>query len=101
MLVTVANFTEAWEAHLFCYRLEAEGVPAVVNHEHNVGIYWPYALALGGAKVQVHHVDRNTARFVERRCLAGDFYRELSEEFGDLDDEKCPRCGSVVFTARP
>jgi len=100
VLVTVANFTEAWEAHMFRLRLEAEGIPAVVSHEHHVAINWPYALALGGAKVQVFHLDRDMARSVERSCLTGDFHKELSEEFGDLDDDKCPRCGSGAFTTR-
>lgn len=101
MLVTVANFTEPWEAHMFRLRLEAEGVPAVVNHENHVGNYWPYALALGGAKVQVHQRDCDAARMIERRCIAGEFHRDLSEEFGDVDDNSCPRCGSAVFTTRP
>jgi hypothetical protein len=101
LLVTVANFTEAWEAHMFRLRLEAEGVPAVVIHDHHVGIYWPYALALGGAKVQVFHFDRETAQSIERRCRGGDFRCELSSVFGDIDDDKCVRCGSALFTARP
>jgi hypothetical protein len=101
MLVTVANFTEAWEAHMFRLRLEAEGIPAVVSHEHHVGIYWPYALALGGAKVQVFHRDRDLARSVERRCRDGEFHNELLDVFGDVDDDRCPRCASVSFNVRP
>ena len=41
------------EAHIFRLRLEAEGIFAVVAHEHHVWANWPYAMALGGVKVQV------------------------------------------------
>ncbi|HEX2114187.1 MAG TPA: hypothetical protein VHM01_07255 [Alphaproteobacteria bacterium] len=57
VLVTAETFTEPWEAHLFCTRLQAEGLFAVVAHEHHVGMYWPYALALGGVKLQVLRSD--------------------------------------------
>ena len=37
MLTTVAAFREPSEAHMFCARLEAEGIPAFVAHERHVG----------------------------------------------------------------
>lgn len=48
MLITVAHFTDPWEAHLFHGRLDAEGLSAVIVDEHHVWNNWPYALALGG-----------------------------------------------------
>jgi hypothetical protein len=48
MLTTVATFAYPWQAHLLRLRLEADGIPAFVAHEHQ-----PYATALGGIEVQV------------------------------------------------
>ena len=89
MLVTVASFTEPWEAHLFRLRLESEGIPAVVAHEQHVWAMWPYAMALGGAKVQVPPDEAEKAREVERRCRAGDYRAELEVEMGPLDGVQC------------
>ena len=100
MLVTVASFTEPWEAHLFRLRLESEGIPAVVAHEQHVWAMWPYAMALGGAKVQVPPDEAEKAREVERRCRAGNYRAELEVEMGPLDGVQCPDCGSARFASR-
>lgn len=100
MLVTVATFTEPWEAHIFRLRLEAEGMFAVVAHEHHVWANWPYAMALGGVKVQVPPSELERALAVERRCRAGDYRAELEAEFGQLDGDSCPRCGARQVTSR-
>jgi len=99
MLVTVANFTEPCEAHLFRTRLEAEGIPAFVAHEQHVGNNWPIGWALGGAKVQVLRDMADDARAVERKCIAGHYRRELLEELGE-PEECCPLCGSTDFKSR-
>jgi hypothetical protein len=91
MLSTIAIFTEPWQAHLFRLRLEADGIFATVAHEHHVTLNWPWALALGGAKVQVRHADRDRALAVETRARAGEFVAELEAELGPLDDRHCPR----------
>jgi hypothetical protein len=102
MLVTVASFTEPWEAPLFRLRLEAEGIPATVAHEHHIWAMWPYGLALGGVKVQVPAAEEDKARAVEARCRAGDYQAELETEMGPLDAAQCPRCGSAhIADSRP
>jgi len=100
MLTTVASFTEPWEAHLFRLRLEAEGIPATVAHEHHVWAMWPYALALGGVKVQVPQSELANAMAVEERCRAGDYRAELETELGPFDAATCPQCGSAHVTSR-
>ncbi|MGH9175440.1 MAG: hypothetical protein ACRD1H_13835 [Vicinamibacterales bacterium] len=100
MLTTVASFTEPWEAHLFRLRLAAEGIPAVVANEHHVWAMWPYALALGGVKVQVAAENLAAAQDVWSRCRAGEYRAALAAELGDLDDAGCPRCRSAQFRSR-
>ena len=100
MLVTVATFTEPWEAHLFRLRLNAEGIFATVAHEHHVWANWPYAMALGGVKVQVPQSETERALAVERRCRAGDYRAELEAEFGQLDSSRCPHCGAPEVASR-
>ena len=100
MLVTVASFTEPWEAHIFRSRLEAEGIRAIVAHEHHVWQNWPYALALGGVKVQVLQEARDEAIAVVDRCRTGEYQAELAAAFGGLDERGCPRCGSARIASR-
>jgi hypothetical protein len=100
VLRTVASFRDPWEAHFLRLRLEAEGVPAVVVHEHHIWMYWTYSVALGGAKVQVPLSGLAQAEAVQQRCRAGDYRVELAAALGDLDDPRCPVCGSHRFTSR-
>jgi DNA-directed RNA polymerase subunit RPC12/RpoP len=99
-LTTIATFREPLEAHMFCDRLQVEGIPAMIAQECHVSVNWPWSTALGGVKVQVPRSWAREARLVEARCVAGDFKAELVAELGDLDDLKCPVCGSNHFWKR-
>jgi hypothetical protein len=100
MLITVAAFREPWEAHMFCSRLEAEGVPAFMVHEYHIGNAWHFSTALGGVKVQVFEEEKEAAKSIERRCLGGEFRSLLDSKFGTMDDVHCPNCGSHEYRKR-
>jgi hypothetical protein len=101
MLTTIASFREPSEAHMLRLRLEAEGILAIVSHEHHVSMIWPWSLALGGVKVQVPAISREVASLVWDRVGAGEFETELLTLFGDLDVNACPSCGSRDLRSRP
>ena len=95
MLVTVAAFREPWEAHMFCARLQAEGIPALIAHENHSWNNWPISNALGGVKVQVPAAELEAAPAVERACRDGDYYNMIADASVDEPDGfKCPNCGS-------
>ncbi|MGD0189330.1 MAG: hypothetical protein ABSD74_01175 [Rhizomicrobium sp.] len=100
MLTTVTAFREPWEAHMFCSRLNAEGIPAVVSHEFHVGNAWHYSTALGGVKVQVPYDCIEHARTIQQLCASGEFKSLLERDIGDLDDIRCPKCGSNLSRRR-
>lgn len=97
MLITIASFTEPWEAHIFRGRLEAEGVPAWVAHDQHVTLDWPMATALGGVKVQVPPAFVEEARAVEQHYLNADYQANLLEEQPDITDIRCPECHSSRY----
>ncbi|MDR3528351.1 MAG: hypothetical protein P4L57_13845 [Rhizomicrobium sp.] len=100
MLVTIAAFSEAYEAHLLRGRLQAEGVSVFIAHEMTVANMWHRSVAFGGVKVQVPYDQIETAREIERDCRLGVYKELLSREVGDLDDATCPRCGCLVYQKR-
>ncbi len=83
MFTTIARFQEPWEAHIFRARLEAEGIPASVLHEHQVWVNWVYSNALGGVQVQVADEHVAAAQAIEARYQAGEFAADLDAEFDD------------------
>ena len=54
MFRTIASFINPLEAYIAKGRLEVEGIPSLIAHEHHVWVDWPYSQALGGVKLQVH-----------------------------------------------
>jgi hypothetical protein len=100
MWSTIAAYREPWEAHLLRGRLEAEGIPAIVVHEHHAGVNWPFSTGLGGAKVQVPGELWREAGQIECLCCQGEFRTLLQSEAGDLADVKCPHCGSEEYRKR-
>jgi DNA-directed RNA polymerase subunit RPC12/RpoP len=61
VLVTVATFPEAIEAHIFRSRLESEGIRCVIADEPTVSNQPWLTMASGGIKLQVQQQDRERA----------------------------------------
>jgi hypothetical protein len=61
VLVTVATFPEAIEAHIFRNRLEAEGIPCVLADENIVSNQPWHSIAYGGVKLRVRQQDQERA----------------------------------------
>ena len=96
-LVTVGTFTGPIEAHLAKGRLEAEGIPAFVAHEHHIWANWVYSHALGGVKLQVASEKADQAAAILKEHIEGKYEAALKEEFPDIKDSACPKCGSKNF----
>jgi hypothetical protein len=69
-LVTVGRFLNTTDAHLTCEYLKAAGVPAIVADAHLVQTNSLWAIAVGGARVQVP-----AARFAEAKEVIAAFGR--------------------------
>jgi hypothetical protein len=99
-LVTVAAYNNPLEAHLAKGRLEVEGIPAYLAHEHHVWANWVYSQALGGVKVQV--LVENAERAVEILDAhnKGEYEESLEEAVPAIDENVCPGCGSKEFESK-
>jgi GNAT superfamily N-acetyltransferase len=95
MLSTVATFNELPEAYILRGRLLAEDIPAWVIHEYQIGNFWFRAIAWHGAWVQVPTIVEAEAFEIVRAAKAGEFQELLEEQFGDLDEPHCPKCGTA------
>jgi GNAT superfamily N-acetyltransferase len=95
MLSTVATFNELPEAYVLRGRLSAEGIPSWIAHELQIANDWFRATARQGACVQVAAGDAADAWAIIRAAGAGDFKASLRERFGEIDDLRCPACGST------
>lgn len=99
-LITVGSFTGPLEAHLAKGRLEAEGIPVFIAHENHIWANWVYSHALGGVKLQVAREFAEEAKKILHHHLRGDYEHTLREQFPDLEERKCPKCGSKEFKSR-
>jgi RNA polymerase subunit RPABC4/transcription elongation factor Spt4 len=90
MLIRIAAYENAIEAHLARGRLEAEGIPAYVCHEHHITANWLRSLALQGVKIYVHPMNRDRAREIIAAHDRGEYALEDDEEV-----LACPRCNST------
>jgi hypothetical protein len=101
VLKTVASFREPYEAQLVRGKLEAEGIPAIVQDEHLVQMNWTYSQAIGGVKVQVPEEALERARQILVEGQGVEFgTTEDSVEEPDEEDI-CPKCGSSSTFPRP
>ncbi|MGK2941510.1 MAG: putative signal transducing protein [Immundisolibacter sp.] len=95
--VTVGVFTNPLDAHLAKGRLEAEGISAHILNEHYIWANWPLSDALGGVKVQVADHNADGAKKILTAHIAGAYEQDLKEEFPQIEQKACPRCGSEEF----
>lgn len=104
MLITVATYNTPIEAHIFAGRLEAEGIPCILEDEHIVAANWLYSNAVGGVKLRVRRQHAESAlQLLQELESAGedgtldscdhalDAELPLAEE---EDAVHCPRCSS-------
>lgn len=73
--VTIATFDKTTDAHIAMGRLAVEGIQALLFDDNMVQMDWLYAIALGGIKLRVAHIDETAAR----RILATDYSRDLDD----------------------
>jgi hypothetical protein len=96
-LVPVISFWHPVQAWLARSRLVDAGIPAFVEGDHTVGVYWLCAVAVGGVKVLVPL--REFAR--EQAVLDEDRSGVLPSPSGSLPGLTCPQCLSAeVYTER-
>ena len=101
MLITVATYPSPIEAHIFAGRLEAEGIPCVLEDEHIVAANWLYSNAVGGVKLRVRRDDAENAVAILREMEpAGEdgtldsCDQALDSEVADDEAVSCPECHS-------
>ena len=92
MLETVASFQDPMEAQIVCALFESAGIEASVADLHLVVANWPWAQALGGARVQVPREDLDEARRLLAAYRAGELRAEDEEA---ASPDTCGVCGSV------
>lgn len=94
MLITTAVFTNPIEAHIVRGRLEVEGIPAFVIHEHHIWANWFYSYALGGVKVQVNYSNISAAKELLEKLKNAEFEKLLEENEGTYEKISCLNCKS-------
>ena len=82
--VTILNFENVAQAHIYKSKLESEGIHVFLKDENMMGVYPVYNLSVGGVKLQVRAEDVEAAR----QILAVDENAVLKSKV------KCPICGS-------
>ena len=73
MLITIERYPNPIEAHIVKGRIEAEGVPAYIQHEHHIWAKWTISLALGYVKVQVRRKDVEACCAIIKKLQAGEY----------------------------
>jgi hypothetical protein len=97
VMVTVASFPEAIEAHIYRNRLEAEGIPSVIADENVVTNQPWHSIAYGGVKLRVRVQDQEKALALINEIRHGLITvsdEAESESAGDYEAPTCPVCNS-------
>jgi predicted nucleic-acid-binding Zn-ribbon protein len=92
VLVTVATFPEAIEAHIYRNRLETEGIPSVIADENIVTNQPWHSIAYGGVKLRVRAQDQAKALALINQIRYGQ--ESLPAEADDYQAPECPVCNS-------
>ena len=92
--VTVGSYWHPAEAWIFRNRLADAGIDAVVADESVASMYWLYANAIGGVKVQVPREQVSLAQEVLARGKS-DIVAIPAKPPADADQQVCPNCGST------
>ena len=93
VLVTVATFPEAIEAHIYRNRLETEGIPCVIADENVVSNQPWHSIAYGGVKLRVRAQDQEKALALINEMRHGPQADE-TEDDEYSSPPTCPICES-------
>jgi predicted nucleic-acid-binding Zn-ribbon protein len=97
VLVTVATFPEAIEAHIYRNRLEAEGIPSVIADENIISNQPWHSIAYGGVKLRVRAQDQEKALALINEIRHG-LITQPGQDEADMDENyeapTCPVCNS-------
>jgi hypothetical protein len=94
MHTVVSIHTTPIDAYIIRGRLEAEGIPGFVLHEHHIWAKWSISQALGGVKLYVPANMLESAQSVIDRIQQGEYENDLIEQQG-ISKHHCPKCGST------
>ncbi|MDB5261184.1 MAG: hypothetical protein JWQ14_465 [Adhaeribacter sp.] len=99
ILVTVATFPEAIEAHIYRSRLENEGIPSFIADENVVSNQPWHSIAYGGVKLRVRDRDREKALALINEIRYG--AETLTGDAIDYQAPECPVCNSLNLKQKP
>ncbi|OVZ59395.1 hypothetical protein CDO44_12345 [Pigmentiphaga sp. NML080357] len=94
--VTLEVHTNPWDAHITRGLLESEGIPVLLQNEHQVWANWPFSLALGGVQVQVPANALTRATAILNRRNSGEYQQEVFDI--PATGMRCASCGGTRFT---
>ncbi|MHC4481917.1 MAG: putative signal transducing protein [Planctomycetota bacterium] len=93
-LITIANFSEPFRAHLAKIELESEGIKCFLVGENFIATYWLLSNADRGIKLQVKESDAKRAlEILETRQKPGTA-AVTEDEAHEPADLRCPKCSS-------
>lgn len=90
----VATYSYPYEAQIARARLIAEEIPARIENEHTINMYWLYSNAMGGVRLMV--IAEYAA--MAREIIAQDFSEDVEQQF-KIKADCCPQCGSDQVAA--
>lgn len=89
VLVTVATFPEAIEAHIYRNRLENEGIPSFIADENVITNQPWHSIAYGGVKLRVRAQDQEKALALINEIRFGS-----PADDAEINPPSCPVCES-------
>jgi len=99
-LVTVASYTQVFEADLARLKLEGEGISTVLANDNFAALLGSGVAGMGGAQIQVNEDDAARARAIldDVEAMRRERARRREPAAGEAT---CPRCGGTDVARRP
>ena len=104
--VSIAKYSDSFQANIAKTRLENAGIFCRINNENLINTVWMSSEVVGGLELMVDEEDAEKAKEVLEINFDIDEDTEFITEESGLDESetvKCPKCGSltVLQSVRP
>ena len=93
-LVPVASCRDVAVAHVQRAALDSAGIPAFIQDEHLVGLYWTYSQAIGGIRVLVPLDRASEAQRILKEDRSSVLHDISEASLPPAVNEVCPSCGA-------